>query len=58
MAVVDSKVEVYGVQRLRVVDVSAMPFRPLGHPMATVYGLAKKIAEGILRVNVLVIVPS
>ncbi|KAF2185248.1 GMC oxidoreductase [Zopfia rhizophila CBS 207.26] len=48
-AVVNSKGRVFGVQKLRVVDVSAMPFLPPGHPMATVYALAEKIAENILR---------
>ena len=36
MAVVDSKAKVIGVERLRVVDVSAMPFLPPGQPQATV----------------------
>lgn len=36
MAVVDSRARVIGVQRLRVVDASAFPFLPPGHPMATV----------------------
>ena len=35
-AVVDSKSRVIGVQGLRVVDISAFPFLPPGHPMATV----------------------
>jgi choline dehydrogenase len=49
MAVVDSKGKVFGVFRLRVIDVSSMPFLPPGHPMATVYALAEKIAEDILK---------
>ncbi|THW24298.1 GMC oxidoreductase [Aureobasidium pullulans] len=49
MAVVDSKARVYGVQGLRVVDASAFPFLPPGHPQATVYMLAEKIAEDIKR---------
>ena len=48
LAVVDSKGKVFGVQKLRVVDASAIPFLPPGHPMATVYALAEKIAEDIL----------
>lgn len=35
-AVVDSKARVIGVKALRVVDASAFPFLPPGHPMATV----------------------
>ncbi|KAL3462680.1 hypothetical protein BJX64DRAFT_288144 [Aspergillus heterothallicus] len=48
MAVVDSKAKVFGVQRLRVVDASAFPFLPPGHPQSTVYMLAEKIADDIL----------
>ncbi|KAF1978177.1 glucose-methanol-choline oxidoreductase [Bimuria novae-zelandiae CBS 107.79] len=47
-AVVDSKGRVFGVQALRVVDLSAVPFLPPGHPMATVYALAEKQAAAIL----------
>lgn len=36
MAVVDSHARVYGVQGLRVVDASAFPFLPPGHPQSTV----------------------
>ncbi|KAI0192441.1 GMC oxidoreductase [Astrocystis sublimbata] len=43
-AVVDSKARVYGVKGLRVVDASAFPLLPPGHPMSTVYALAEKIA--------------
>ncbi|KAL9016400.1 MAG: hypothetical protein Q9180_008803 [Flavoplaca navasiana] len=49
MAVVDTDTKVYGVRRLRVVDASAFPFLPPGHPQSTVYALAEKIAEGILQ---------
>jgi choline dehydrogenase len=48
MAVVDSKARVFGVNRLRVVDASAFPLLPPGHPQATVYALAEKIAADIL----------
>ncbi|KAL8676148.1 MAG: hypothetical protein Q9186_007302 [Xanthomendoza sp. 1 TL-2023] len=47
MAVVDSKGRVFGVQGLRVVDASVFPVLPPGHPQATVYALAEKIAEDI-----------
>lgn len=36
MAVVDSQARVYGVEGLRVVDASAFPFLPPGHPQSTV----------------------
>lgn len=36
LAVVDSKAQVYGVNRLRVVDASAFPFLPPGHPQSSV----------------------
>ena len=49
MAVVDAEARVFGVHGLRVVDASAMPFLPPGHPQATIYALAEKIAAGILR---------
>ncbi|KAL5332315.1 hypothetical protein BJX70DRAFT_384497 [Aspergillus crustosus] len=48
MAVVDSKARVFGVNRLRVVDASAFPFLPPGHPQSTCYMLAEKIAVDIL----------
>ncbi|MCJ1355090.1 MAG: hypothetical protein MMC33_005081 [Icmadophila ericetorum] len=47
-SVVDSKAKVIGVHRLRVVDASAFPLLPPGHPQATVYALAEKIAADIL----------
>lgn len=49
MAVVDPQARVYGVSGLRVVDASAFPFLPPGHPQATVYMLAEKIAEAIKK---------
>lgn len=48
MAVVDSQARVIGVNKLRVVDASAFPFLPPGHPQAVVYALAEKIAADIL----------
>ncbi|EAW11661.1 GMC family oxidoreductase [Aspergillus clavatus NRRL 1] len=44
MAVVDSKARVIGVDALRVVDASAFPMLPPGHPQSTIYALAEKIA--------------
>ena len=49
MAVIDPSTRVYGVQGLRVVDASSFPFLPPGHPQATIYALAEKIADGILQ---------
>ncbi|KUJ23222.1 putative glucose-methanol-choline oxidoreductase [Mollisia scopiformis] len=46
-AVVDSHGSVIGVNRLRVMDASAFPFVPPGHPTALVYALAEKIADDI-----------
>lgn len=36
MAVVDSHARVYGVKGVRVVDASAFPFLPPGHPRSTI----------------------
>ncbi|OJJ59831.1 hypothetical protein ASPSYDRAFT_30663 [Aspergillus sydowii CBS 593.65] len=49
LAVVDSRAQVYGVNRLRVVDASAFPFLPPGHPQSSVYMLAEKIADRIIN---------
>ncbi|KAJ5900092.1 Dehydrogenase patE [Penicillium taxi] len=48
MAVVDSRSRVFGVSGLRVVDASAFPILPPGHPQSTVYMLAEKIAADII----------
>ncbi len=48
MAVLDNRARVYGTQNLRVVDASSFPFLTPGHPMATIYALAEKIAADIL----------
>lgn len=49
MAVIDSKARVLGgVKGLRVVDASAFPVLPPGHPMSTIYALAEKISEDML----------
>lgn len=36
MAVLDSRARVFGTEGLRVVDISAFPLLPPGHPQATV----------------------
>lgn len=48
-AVVDSEGMVFGTKRLRVVDLSAVPFLPPGHPVSTVYALAEMASEAILQ---------
>ncbi|KAH8706015.1 GMC oxidoreductase [Talaromyces proteolyticus] len=48
-AVIDSKARVFGVKGLRVVDASAFPILPPGHPQSTVYMLAEKIADDIIN---------
>jgi len=58
LAVVDSHARVYGTQNLRVVDASAFPFLPPGHPQSTVYALAEKIAADILGPAVAVAPPG
>lgn len=48
-AVVDSKAKVFGVSKLRVVDLSIIPYALPGHPQANVYALAEKIAGDITQ---------
>ncbi|KAK5655182.1 hypothetical protein OQA88_6081 [Cercophora sp. LCS_1] len=50
-AVVDWRAKVFGVDGLRVVDASVLPFALPGHPQATIYALAEKIAASILAGN-------
>jgi choline dehydrogenase len=50
-AVVDWRAKVFGVDGLRVVDASALPFALPGHPQATIYAFAEKIAASILEGN-------
>ncbi|GLA66374.1 hypothetical protein AtubIFM54640_008581 [Aspergillus tubingensis] len=49
MAVVDTQGRVFGVQGLRVGDASIFPLLPPGHPQATIYALAEKLACDITR---------
>ncbi|KAK8017715.1 GMC oxidoreductase [Apiospora rasikravindrae] len=49
MAVIDSKARVFGVEGLRVVDASSFPLLPPGHPQSTIYALAEKIADEIIK---------
>ncbi|KAI1391511.1 putative GMC oxidoreductase [Hypoxylon trugodes] len=43
--VVDTKLKVYGVQNLRVVDASIVPLLPPGHLQSTVYAVAERAAD-------------
>lgn len=47
-AVVDSKGRVFGVQKLRVIDSSSLPFTPPGHTQGTTYAHAEKLAQDVL----------
>ncbi|MCO5566001.1 hypothetical protein L7F22_019676 [Adiantum nelumboides] len=46
--VLDNKLQVYGVNGLRVVDASSFPVLPPGHPQSTIYMLAERAADLIL----------
>lgn len=52
-AVVDSKARVIGVKGLRVVDASAMPLLPPGHPMATICMIYTPPSPFVFRFSVL-----
>ncbi|KAF2160803.1 GMC oxidoreductase [Zasmidium cellare ATCC 36951] len=48
LAVVDHDAKVFGIHNLRVVDASAFPILPPGHPQSTVYAFSEKIAQQII----------
>lgn len=41
--VVDSKLKVYGVQNLRIVDASVIPMLPAAHLQTSIYAIAEKV---------------
>ncbi|KAI4721652.1 FAD/NAD(P)-binding domain-containing protein [Aureobasidium sp. EXF-10727] len=45
--VVDTNLTVYGVDNVRVVDASVIPFQVCGHLTATIYAIAERAAEAI-----------
>jgi choline dehydrogenase len=47
-AVVDSKARVFGVQRLRVIDTSSLPFSAPGHTQGVTYAHAEKLAQDVI----------
>jgi choline dehydrogenase len=53
-AVVDSRARVHGVTGLRVVDASAFPFCPPGHPMSSICEFASGILSYAFTTNILV----
>ncbi|KAK2805252.1 hypothetical protein FQN50_006277 [Emmonsiellopsis sp. PD_5] len=48
-AVVDATAKVFGVDGLRVVDISAFPYALPAHPQGSVYMFAEKIADDIIN---------
>lgn len=51
MAVVDKHLRVRGVENLRVIDCSIMPYLMSGHTQMPAYGIAEKAAEYIIAQN-------
>ncbi|KAJ3572934.1 hypothetical protein NP233_g2760 [Leucocoprinus birnbaumii] len=52
--VVDERMRVYGVDRLRIVDASILPFQVGAHLQATVYALAEKASDNSTSFSLLV----
>ena len=51
MTVLDTKEKVYGLQGLRVVDVSGFPLLAPGHLTSIVYALAEKVLEEDIKMR-------
>jgi choline dehydrogenase len=51
MAVVDARLRVYGVSRLRIADASVMPLIPSANTQATIYVIGAKAAAMLLEDN-------
>ncbi|SPO27703.1 related to Glucose oxidase [Ustilago trichophora] len=49
--VVDGQFKVYGTQNVRVVDASVLPVQVSAHLSSTLYGIAEKAAETIMKKN-------
>jgi choline dehydrogenase-like flavoprotein len=47
--VVDGDLKVYGTQNVRVADASVIPFVLGGHPTSTIYAVAERLSELILK---------
>jgi choline dehydrogenase len=47
--VVDSELRVYGTENVRVVDASVYPVQIVGHPTASLYGVAERASDIIKR---------
>lgn len=45
--VVDSKLKVYGIENVRVIDASVLPVQLSAHLSSSLYGIAEKVAENI-----------
>lgn len=55
VGVVDSRLCVYGVKGLRVVDASMMPIIPASHTSSTVYAVAEKVSCPLCVSNLMLI---